>query len=84
MEPLWLAYGAIAGLIAGVLWGRFHTDSGRRPRGILATIGAFVGFIAASYFFEQIKTVVPSQFWLTLFIAAWFVEPLGRRLRELR
>jgi hypothetical protein len=82
VDPLWLAYGAIAGLITGLLWGRFDLGGGSGTRTLPTTFAALVLLIVTELLLDQVKPAVPTQFWLALLVVAWFVEPIGRRLRE--
>jgi hypothetical protein len=77
------AYGAAAGLIVGVLWGRFERPPEPRPRrGPWYWILAVIVYAVIDRVSDATRLVLPTQFWLTLILVAWLAKPLGEQLRE--
>jgi len=83
VDPLWLVYGAIAGAVVGVAWGRFHPDKHAARPGIRESIVFAVAIVANLALTWLLPPhLLPTSFWLTALVVGWFVEPIGERYRS--
>ena len=83
VDPLWVMYGAIAGVVAGTLWGRFvRPQQGAWPRTLPSALGALAVYLVLEIVRQQVLLQVPGQFWVVLVFVGWFAIQLGQRMRR--